>query len=665
MTTRHRRASSTLISSCVAALAISFVSTHVGAQSFNDQGSVGDQSSTNAAARGAQKVPANKVGRSATLPELQRLHGQRGSSNVIREGAINPLRVPRQLSPRPAFNFSGDNAGVSEIQRSNAPSQSAPPVDISAEGFSTEDNIPIVGGLVTPPDTNGDVGQDHYVQYVNVGWVVLNKDDGSLAAGPFAGNLFWQGFGGVCEVDNAGDPIVLYDHLAGRWVFSQFTSSQNVDGHQCVAISDGEDPLGPYTLFDFTVSPGAFNDYPKITVWPDGYYMTTHEFGPDSFLGVNLTVFDRDAMLAGAADSSFIQFTQSNSGDDLEFGSQVGHLEGNDLPPAGSCNTVVHAADAQAFGLPGEDRFRFWRACVDFDNPANSSLDQVGSINVPNFDQNFCNFQRNCLTQNSASDNRLDALAGFTMYRFSQRYFPEEGVLKSAVTVNVDVGNDRAGVMWAGFDVNPQTSAASIGDDGNLLGVIDFDDNLNRWMGSAAVDAQGNIGIGYTVAGTGVFPSIRYTVHERGIDQAGQVQAEASCIEGTGSTEGANRWADYTSTSVDPENQCTFWHTSEYVETTGNRQWNTRVCSFTVPSCLDVEPDFPINLDAERRGRNRVRLSWDGANGRRVDIFRDGRLRARTRNDGRFTDRIGRGTFTYQVCERNSEVCSNFSVVSR
>lgn len=225
MTTRHRRASSTLISSCVAALAISFVSTHADAQSFNDQGSVGDQSSTNAAARGAQKVTANKVGRSATLPELQRLHGQRGSSNVIREGAINPLRVPRQLSPRPAFNFSGDNAGVSEIQRSNAPSQSAPPVDISAEGFSSEDNIPIVGGLVTPPDTNGDVGQDHYVQYVNVGWVVLNKDDGSLAAGPFAGNLFWQGFGGVCEVDNAGDPIVLYDHLAGRWVFSQFTSS--------------------------------------------------------------------------------------------------------------------------------------------------------------------------------------------------------------------------------------------------------------------------------------------------------------------------------------------------------------------------------------------------------------------------------------------------------
>jgi chitodextrinase len=733
----------TVATAVFTALAMGFVSGSVQAQLSEKATSKANENSV---------VKAVRSGRSNNLADLQRNY-EASKPAAKRSGAINPLQIPARIKEQNRFNVNDSSATDQRLLNSFSPAFNAPAALISAEGYSSDDNAAVVGGRVTPPDTNGDVGLNHYVQYVNLGWVVLDKNTGNTVAGPFPGNLFWQGFGGVCDTQNAGDPIVLYDHLAGRWLFSQFTGTSDNDGHQCVAISDGEDPLGPYTLYDFVVSPNAFNDYPKISVWPDGYYMTTHEFAGAqlSFAGVNLTVFDRNAMLAGDTNAGFIQFSNVDSGEALEFGVQVGHLEGNDLPPAGSCNTLIHATDTAAFGLPGADRFRFWQACVDFNNPNNSSLNQVASVTAPSFDQNFCGFNRDCIDQNSASGTNLDGLAGFTLYRFNQRYFPAEGVMKGAVTTNVDVGGDRAGVLWAGFDVNPLTSAASISDNGATIGVVDFNDGLNRWMGSAAVDSVGNIGIGYTVAGnSGVFPSIRFTLHERGFDGPGQVQAESSCVEGTGSTEGANRWADYSSTSVDPVDQCTFWHTNEYVETTGNFQWNTRVCSFRAPSCGDGEPvnrppsasfdancndlscsfdasassdsdgnivsyawsfgdgnngsgvttsntysaggtfsvtltvtdnegatgsstqqvtvvdpnALPIDLSTTVLNRGRVRIDWSGANGSRVDLFRNGALRSTTRNDGSFTDRPGSGTHTYQVCEQNSNVCSNLSTVT-
>jgi len=543
------------------------------------------QAAKSHAPRVAQAVRHGRAQDLRTLRDLRLANIAAATQKAAKSGPINDIRVPGRYKDNARNNGNAGQPG-NAAQGTALPAFDAPAVNHSIAGYSSDDNAAVIGGRITPPDSNGDVGQTAYVEYVNLGWDVFDKTSGTRIAGPFIGNLFWQGFGGVCETQNAGDPIVLYDHLAHRWLFSQFDGAAGADGgHQCIAISDGEDPTGPYTLYDFLVSPGAFNDYPKLTVWPDGYYMTTHEFTGNSFTGVNLTVFDRQAMLAGNANAGFIQFTSTTSGDQLEFGAEVGNLEGTDLPPAGTCNHVVHATDVETTGVAGADRIRVWEACVNFANPASSTLNQLASVSIAPFDQNLCNFNRSCINQNSKRRTKLDALAGFTMYRFNNRYFPTEGVLKGVVTTTVDVGGDRAGVWWAGLDVDPASGVTSIGDNGALVGVVDFNDGLNRWMGSASVDSAGNIGIGYTLAGSGKFPSVYFTVHERGVDGAGQVQAESACIDGTGSTEGANRWGDYASTSVDVVDQCTFWHTNEYVETTGSFQWNTRVCSFKVASC--------------------------------------------------------------------------------
>ena len=570
----------TITGLCCASFLLSY-SFAANAQSFDEKNSDGTRPVT-----GTPNV-AVRSGRAPALSELVKRSGGRAAGLIEREGAINTHALPRSIEINALLDNQRPTTNVLANERSNTSRAQAPTALLSIDGYSNDDNAALVGGRVTPPDTNGDVGIDHYAMYVNLGWMFFNKSDGSVAGGPFAGNIFWQGFGGVCETQNAGDPIVLYDHLAGRWMFSQFTGTAIADGHQCVAISDGEDPAGPYTLYDFVVSPGAFNDYPKIGLWTDGYYMTTHEFGGPTlqFQGVNLTVFDRDAMLAGDPNAGFIQFSNVTNGDPLTFGTIAGNLEGPDLPPNGTCNYLVHATDVEAFGVPGSDRYRLWEACVDFDNPGTSTVNQISGINVPAFDKNLCGFSRDCIQQ--PGPQNLDSLAAMTLYRFNLRFFPNDGVLRGVSTTNVDVGGDRAGVQWIGIDIDPSNNSTGITDNGDQLGVIDFGDGENRWMGSATIDQDGNVGIGYTRASNSTFPGVYFTVHERGVDGPGAVQQESVCVTGTGSHEGANRWADYASASMDPVDQCTFWIANEYVQTTGNFEWNTRVCSFRIPSCGD------------------------------------------------------------------------------
>lgn len=130
---------------------------------------------------------------------------------------------------------------------------------------------------VLPPDTNGDVGPSHYVQMVNISFAIWDKS-GNLLYGPAANNTLWTGFGGPCETYNDGDPIVLYDHLADRWLMSQFA----VPGpfYQCIAISQTGDPTGAWYRYAFLVHATKMNDYPKFGVWPDGYYMSVNQFNP-------------------------------------------------------------------------------------------------------------------------------------------------------------------------------------------------------------------------------------------------------------------------------------------------------------------------------------------------------------------------------------------------
>lgn len=489
---------------------------------------------------------------------------------------------PGQVPENPLRN-AGDRAALG----------SAPTLIESFDGYTQGDNAAAGVGSPLPPDTNGDIGPDEIILYVNLGWKILDKN-GNVTDGPFPGNTFWQGFGGPCETNNAGDPIVLYDKIAERWLFSQFVSSSNPDGRQCVAVSATADPLGPYNRYEFTF-PGVFNDYPKIGIWTDaagsrsGYYLTTHDFiiQPQQFLQNSFSVMERDAMLAGApaAEVDFVRFTDTASAVDSAFGALPPHLESTAVPPAGMCAPFVH-------NEPAVDSYLIWNLCVNWDNPGSSSLSS------PRFIPASAVFDNNVgPAPQPDGQPGLDSFVPNTMYRASVRAFDESSGLDPSMVINhvTNAGGGVHGVRWAhlqldggdaifanGFEAGPQRAFGErlVND-----GVFSPDDTA-RWMGAISMDRSGNIGLGFSASDdVDTFPSVRYAGREPGTAPNSMLD-EQSCVAGGGAqTSTSNRWGDYATTSIDPADQCTFWHINEYYAATASGDWSTRVCSFKFDSC--------------------------------------------------------------------------------
>ena len=478
-----------------------------------------------------------------------------------------------------------------------------PPATLSFGGYDSSDNASQGLGNLFPPDTNGDVGIDFYVQYNNVGWKYFNKATGSLAGGPFPGNSFWQGSSlpptSPCVTDNAGDPIVLFDHVAQQWVFSQFVSpSTNNEGHQCFAISTGSNPAGPYFVYDFQIGPNApnaeFNDYEKIGVWTDGggqsaYHMSSNQFNLpalNAFLGVRVTAFERDAMLTGAAAQSIEFFKDFNLNPSatghVPFSFQPAHLEGP-VPAAGTCNYYTQLNDGFFTGLTGTepDGFQFWAYCVNWNNPGASTFTEGPFVATASFSVPGNNVPQ------PGTGVQLGVLAGRAMYRFSTRVIG--GTLRGVASHDVAVGTNHS-VRYAQFDL-PSLAGISLTDQGTLTPP----DSQHRWMPAAGLDSIGNVGIVYSRSGSGAgqFPSVYFTGRET-IDPLGTLQTEATCVNGsgiqTGTQNGVGRWGDYASVSMDPVDNCTFWVTNEYVETTGSVDWDTQICAFSFPSCGGPPP---------------------------------------------------------------------------
>lgn len=416
---------------------------------------------------------------------------------------------------------------------------------------------------VYPPDTNGDVGPNHYVQMVNLSLQVFSKTGASLY-GPVNANTIWSGFGGSCQTRNDGDPIVLYDSMADRWLVSQFTAA-NPYG-ECIAISTSPDPTGSYYRYFFQFSTTTFYDYPHLGVWPDGYYMGANRFTGNTYNGGAAVVFNRSRMLTGLS-ATFQAFNMSST-NGTPFPAD---LDGPTLPPAGAPNYFMSR---------GTNLLRLFRFHVDWTTPANSTFTGPTNITTAAFNT-LCSGTRSCIPQPSTTV-RLDGLGDRLMYRVAYRNF---GTHESLVTNHsVNAGSGVAGVRW--YEVRNPAGTPSIFQQGTYS-----PDTTNRWMGSVAMDRQGNMAMVYSASSSSVFPSIRYTGRLVG-DTLGQMpQGETTLIAGTGSQTGTgSRWGDYAMMSVDPTDDCTFWMTTEYVQTTGTANWRTRIGSFKFPGCGGPAP---------------------------------------------------------------------------
>jgi hypothetical protein len=409
-----------------------------------------------------------------------------------------------------------------------------------------------------PPDTNGAVGATQYVQWVNLEFAVFDKTTHALVAGPTPGKTLWSGFGGGCETNNDGDPVVLYDQAAQRWVLSQL-SVATLPYLQCVAVSKTSDATGAYNRYSFQYN--DFDDYPKMGVWTDAYYETFNMFaGGSSFVGADACAYDRTAMLAGTP-ATQICFQQPIS----VGGLLPSNLDGGTPPPAGSPNYLVY------YGTNNLNLFKFH---VDFATPTNSTFTGPATINVAPFTP-LCG-GGTCVPQPHTT-NPLDSLADRLMYRLAYRNFGTHESL--VVNHSVAVNGGGGGVRW--YEIQNPSGTPTLAQQGTFA-----PDSSYRWMGSIAMDQAGDIALGYSVSdGVSVHPSIAYTGRVPS-DPAGTMEAEVNVVTGSGSqTNSLSRWGDYSAMQVDPVDDCTFWYTQEYMRTTGAFNWNTRIVNFKFANC--------------------------------------------------------------------------------
>jgi hypothetical protein len=493
----------------------------------------------------------------------------------------------------PDNGFSGDPAAQTE----------APPATIGAtranfEGLSNQDNFNFYGGRVNPPDTIGDVGRSQYVEMTNLMIGIFSKATGQRLTDPIPIGAVWDGFPIDDCTDPSGDPVVLYDQLANRWILTQFTTrgldDPNLPFYNCVAVSTTSDATGSYYRYAFTTG-FNFPDYPKYGVWKDTYTLTTREFGPTVEYGIGVYGLEKNKMLNGQPARAVSYFIDGNNPALLPLvgdGLLPADIDGSTRPANDAAIPLVGTQDDD-FGYGAtSDAINIWNFKVKWNSKATSSLDLATQLPVQEFDTNFpCdgpdNDGRDCLPEPGITNRSqyLDSLATRQRptWRLAYRNF---GGYESLVTnQTVESSPGMAGARW--YEIRRTNGAYSLRQQGTFAPA----DGVNRWMGSIAQDKLGNMALGYSVVnGTNVFPGIRYTGRTAGDTLGDMTLGEGTVINGSGVQTTLNsRWGDYTSMNVDPVDDCTMWYANEYYTAAGQASstagWQTRIASFRLPGC--------------------------------------------------------------------------------
>ena len=471
----------------------------------------------------------------------------------------------RRMNPNPEVPHTHVDQADPVVQNTHlaAPGETMPAPILNFDGIPAAS----AGGWA-PPDTNGEVGATQYVQLVNVGLQVFNKSTGASVLGPIGLSTIWTGFGGVCENNGSGDPVVLYDQIANRWLISQFAGA-HVPTDECIAVSTSADATGSWYRYGFHLGANFF-DYPHLGVWPDAYYMSMNIFNAagTAYLGPQPFAFDRAAMLAGNPTTFVTPGITVGPGEETYLPAD---LDGSTLPAAGAPATFVE--------FPGGGVYNVWHFHADFATPGNTTFTLFASPAAAAFTA-LCPSTGACVPESGGQF--LDGIADRLMFRLAYRRLGGHESVVGNFTVSA---NGVAGVRW--FELRNVTAGpVTVHQESTYQ-----PDTVWRWMGSAAMDAGGNIAVGYSASSASIFPQIRYAGRLAGDPLSTLPQAEGTLFAGTGSQLGtSNRWGDYSALTIDPVDDCTFWYTNEYYATSAAFNWRTRIGSFTFPSCTSVPP---------------------------------------------------------------------------
>lgn len=533
--------------------------------------------------------------------------------------ALAPEPDEEQVAPAgapivaPVMTAPAGSAGVEQT----TPGAKAPPLVVASfdglgAGFTGPQGT---ATLRNPSDNTLAVGRDHIVQIVNSRMAIYSKKGktfdttGKVLYGPVPTNNVFRGFGGPCELRNNGDAVVRYDQLADRWlivmpIFTRGPVRDSLAGKpgapeklyepppppppapgdtqrpgrggrgaaptegsfaMCYAVSVGPDPFGAYYRYEFPRA--LFPDYPRPAVWPDGYYVPSST--GDDVIQKHACVVDRAKLLKGedATEQCVII-------DGVNFLNNV-DLDGKRLPPPGAPNIMLAAGGTQLKKVMEDDGIYAWNFHVDWKNPSKTKVD--GPVKIPVAPYHYlCDGQlTNCVSQ-PGTDRRLDAQGDKIMSRVVYRRVGEHESIVAAHSVNTTAGG--GGVRWYELRLDRERKPV-LYQQGTYAPGGDY-----RWMASPAMDAKGNIGIGYSFGGAPNFAGQRFAARLAGDSRGKLTLREAVLVNGDGAQTNTLRWEDYTQTAVDPSDDCTIWYVGDYVKKDAP-SYSSRIGAFRMPGC--------------------------------------------------------------------------------
>ena len=444
-----------------------------------------------------------------------------------------------------------------------------------------------------PSDNTLAVGPDHIVQIVNSRMAVFTKkgsrfgQSGQVLYGPAETRNVFRGFGGACEKYNNGDAVARYDQLADRWliVMPIFRKSAEGTWSMCYAVSKTPDPFGPWYRYEYLRD--LFPDYPRPAVWPDGYYVTTST--GDNVIQKHAAVVERSRMLKGeeATEQMFVV-------DSVNFLINA-DLEGRQLPPAGAPNVMMAAGGTQLKKILTDDGVYYWKFHVDWKDPSQSKL--TGPVKIPVAPYQYLGGgQLTKAIPQSGTDQRLDAQGDKLMARMLYRRIGKQESLVVVHSVATAAGG--GGVRWYEFRLSRKGEV-------NLFQQGTYAPEGNyRWMASPAIDAQGNIGIGYSFSGEKHFPGQRFAGRLAGDPRGILSMKETVLVEGEAAQTGNLRWEDYTQTAIDPTDDMTIWYVGDYLKK-DSKDYSTRIGAFHLGQAPEVKSERYIGKYIEGEGDTR------------------------------------------------------------
>ena len=525
-------------------------------------------------------------------------------------------------------------AGSSDVEQT---SQGAKPPALLVASFDGL-GIGFVGPQGTtnfrnPSDNSLAVGPNHIVQIVNSRMAVFTKKGrlfattGRVLYGAVETRNVFKDFGGPCEARNNGDAVVRYDQLANRWlivmpIFSRVpvradeptpgrsgeAARRSVRGQlgqpgaahllfqpptlpvdsqailppiaprpaqrlpadsgsyaMCYAVSTGADPFGTYYRYEFARP--LFPDYPRPAVWPDGYYVPTST--GDEVIQKHACVVDRVRMLRGEDASE-----QCVIIDGVNFLNNA-DLDGTQLPPPGAPNVMMAAGGTQLRKAMEDDGIYVWSFHVDWTNSSKTRAEGPVKITVAPYHY-LCDGQLTSCVPQPGTDRRLDAQGDKLMARLVYRRIGNRESLVAAHSVNASSGG--GGVRWYEFRID-RARAVTLHQQGTYA-----PDSFFRWMPSPAMDAKGNIGIGYSFGGSPNFAGQRFAARLSSDPRGMLTMLETILAEGEAAQTNTLRWEDYSQTAVDPSDDCTIWYVGDYLRQ-GATSYSTRIGAFRIPGC--------------------------------------------------------------------------------